>query len=112
MLRRGERAERRARLHYRLRGYRVLGANVRAGRNELDLVVRRGERLLFVEVKEKSGAGYGSPLEMIDREKRRRLRRAAGSWLAAHPESAGLHVGFAAVAVGGRRLFRVPLEVD
>jgi putative endonuclease len=112
MPRPGERAERRARLHYRLRGYRVLGANVRAGRNELDLVVRRGDRLVFVEVKEKSGAGYGNPLEMIDAEKRRRLRRAAGSWLSSHPDSAGLRIGFEAVAVQGRQLVRVPLELD
>ena len=34
--------ERRAYWHYRLRGYRILGTNVRAGRNELDLIVRRG----------------------------------------------------------------------
>jgi Holliday junction resolvase-like predicted endonuclease len=45
------RSERRAARHYRLRGYRVLGANVRAGGNELDLVVRRGSHLVFVEVR-------------------------------------------------------------
>ena len=33
------RGERRALWHYRLRGYRIIGANVRAGRNELDLIV-------------------------------------------------------------------------
>ena len=34
--------ERRALWHYRLRGYRIIGTNVQAGRNELDLIVRRG----------------------------------------------------------------------
>ena len=37
--------ERRALWHYRLRGYRILGTNVQAGRNELDLIVRRGKEL-------------------------------------------------------------------
>jgi putative endonuclease len=111
-MRRGESAERRARRHYRLRGYRVLGTNVRAGRNELDLIVRRGRRVVFVEVKEKTGAGYGHPFEMIDAVKRERVRRAASSWLAEHPESAGLSVSFEAVAVQGRRLVRVPIDVD
>ena len=46
----GAKAERRVRLHYRLRGYRVLAANVRAGGNELDVVLRRGRRLVFCEV--------------------------------------------------------------
>jgi putative endonuclease len=111
-MRAGESAERRACRHYRLRGYRVLGTNVRAGRNELDLVVRRGGRLVFVEVKEKTGPAFGNALEMIDREKRRRLWRAAGAWLAAHPEASGLAVAFEAVSVQSGRLVRVPLDVE
>ena len=43
----GRRAEWRAVVHYRLRGYRVLGRNVWAGRYEVDLIVRRGRRLVF-----------------------------------------------------------------
>ena len=46
---------------YRLRGWRILGANVWAGGNELDLIVRRGRRLVFVEVKEKSGRALRRP---------------------------------------------------
>ena len=98
--------ERRAARHYRLRGWRVLDANVRVGRNELDLVVRRGRRLVFVEVKEKRGDGYGSPLEMVDAEKLRRVRLAAGGWLAAHPELEGLDVGLEVVGVSPGRLER------
>jgi putative endonuclease len=103
----GAAAERRARRHYRLRGYRILDANARAGRNEIDVVARRGRRLVFCEVKAKSGPGYGHPLEMVTAEKRRRLRRAADVWLAAHPECAGLQVSFELVAVEGSRLERV-----
>ena len=66
------RGERRALRHYRLRGYRLVEANARAGRYELDLVLRRGMRLLIVEVKEKGGPAYGHPLEMVDDEKARR----------------------------------------
>jgi putative endonuclease len=100
-------AEQRAALWYRLRGYRVLGANVWAGGNELDLVVRRGRRLAFVEVKEKSADGLGDPLEMVDEEKQRRIRRAADSWLATRPELEELLVSFDVVAVRGGRLERL-----
>jgi putative endonuclease len=103
----GRRAERRAALHYRLRGYRILAANAWVGGYELDLVVRRGRNLVFCEVKEKRGAGHGDPLEMVGREKRRRLRRAAEGWLAAHPELAELDVRFDVVAVRGGRLERL-----
>ncbi len=103
------RGERRALHHYRLRGYRLLDANARVGRYELDLVLRRGRRLVFVEVKEKSGEGYGDPLEMIDEEKVRRVHTGAQAWLAMHPELAELELVFEAAGVKGRRIERVPL---
>ena len=103
------RGERRALAHYRLRGYRLVDANARVGRYELDLVLRRGRTLLFVEVKEKAGHAFGHPLEMIDEEKARRVHTAAAGWLAAHPEYAGATVGVEAAGVLGRRVERVPL---
>jgi putative endonuclease len=105
--RRGRSAERRARLHYRLRGYRVLDTNAWAGRYELDLVVRRGRRLVFCEVKAKRGSGYGDPLEMVTPEKLRRLARAAELWLARHPECGGLEIGFEVVGIAPGGLRRV-----
>jgi putative endonuclease len=105
-------AERRAWLHYRLRGYRILDANAWAGGNEVDLVVRRGRTLVFCEVKSKSHGRYGDPLEMVGPEKRRRIRRAAEAWLAAHPEGSGLEVRFDVVAVRGNRLQRFQADLD
>ena len=103
------RGERVALRHFRLRGYRLLAANARVGRYELDLVLRRGGRILVVEVKEKGGDAFGHPLEMIDAEKVRRVRTAAAGWLALHPELAALDVTLEAAAVHGRRVERVPL---
>jgi putative endonuclease len=105
----GRSAERRALWHYRLRGYRIVARNVWAGGNEIDLVVRRGRRLVFCEVKSKSGRAAGDPLEMVGFEKQRRLRRAAEAWLAGRPELAGLDAGFEVIALRGRELECVPL---
>ncbi len=105
----GRRAERQVRRYYRLRGYRVLEANARTGRNELDIVLRRGRRLVFCEVKARSGPGYGDPSEAVGPEKERRLRRAAEIWLARNPELLELEIAFEVVGVRGRRLERVPL---
>jgi putative endonuclease len=107
MNRTGARAERRARLHYLVRGYRVLGANVRPGGIEVDLVLRRGRRVVFCEVKAKLGSGFGAPGEMVGPEKQDRLRRAAEAWLAEHPEAAGWEVRFDVVAVTPRGVRRV-----
>jgi putative endonuclease len=104
--------ERRAARHYRLRGWRVVDANVRVGRDELDLILRRGRRLLFVEVKEKRGDGFGLPLEMIDGRKFEHVARASQRWLSAHPETRGLAVDLEAVGVSPGRIDRVRLELD
>jgi putative endonuclease len=100
-------SEQRARRHYRLRFYRILGANVWIGGYELDLVVRRGRRLAFVEVKSKSGDRFGDPVEMVGPEKQRRIRQAAEAWLAANPKLADLEASFEIVAVRGGRLERL-----
>jgi putative endonuclease len=102
--------EQRAARHYRLRGWRVVAANVRVGRDELDLILRRGRALRIVEVKEKTGDGYGAPLEMIDARKLDHVRRASLRWLAANPEFAGLKLRLEAVGVFRGRVTRVHLE--
>jgi putative endonuclease len=91
-----------------VRGYRVLAANVWLAGAELDLVVRRGRALAFVEVKSKAGDRFGDPLEMVTPVKVARLRRAAEAWLAAHPEHAKLELRFDVVAVRAGRIEQVP----
>jgi putative endonuclease len=103
----GKRAERRAAWWYRLRGYRVLAANAWAGGYELDLVLRRGRRVVFCEVRSKAGSGFGAAAEMVDAEKQRRIRSAAAAWLTAHPEHAGLAVSFDVIAIHEGRLMRL-----
>ena len=99
--------ERLAARHYRLRGYRVLDANARCGRYELDLVLRRGRRIVFCEVKEKRGDGFGSPAEMVDEEKLRRVTSAAAAWLAAHPRYGELELCFEVAAIRDGRVTRL-----
>jgi putative endonuclease len=100
-------AERRAARWYRLRGWRIVDANVWAAGNEVDLVARRGRAVRFVEVKEKGGPAYGDPAEMVTAEKQRRVRRAAQAWLQSHPELGGLDVSFDVVAVWEGKLRRI-----
>jgi putative endonuclease len=106
----GPDAERRVRRYYRLRGYRLLATNARAGGYELDLVVRRGRTVVVCEVKARSGMKFGGPLEAVGPEKARRVRQAAEAWLARRPDLADLDVRFEAVAVCGRRIERAPFD--
>jgi putative endonuclease len=85
-LRLGARGETIAASWYEARGYRVVVRNWRAGRGELDLVVRRGPVLVFCEVKTRATIAYGSPALAVGRDKQVQLRQLAGRFLAAHPQ--------------------------
>jgi putative endonuclease len=80
----GVRAERLAAEHLERRGFLIIDRNYRYRGGELDLVARDGETLVFVEVRARSSAAYGSPFETVGREKQRRVARAAEHWLVAH----------------------------
>lgn len=71
-------------------GYEVLDRNWRSGRQgELDLVARDGHSIVAVEVKTRSGLGYGTPLESITLRKAERLRRLLLAWVREHRPAAG-----------------------
>lgn len=103
----GRSAERKARLYYLVRGYRILATNERVGRSEIDLIVRRGSELVFCEVKMRSRSDFGRSVEMVSREQEDRVRSAAARWLSARPRLAGLHVSFEIVGIDGRRIERI-----
>ena len=64
----------------------VLDRNWRCRDGELDLVALDGAELVFVEVKTRSGIGFGLPAEAVTSQKARRIRRLASQWLAEHIE--------------------------
>ncbi len=80
---RGRNAERMALVWLMLRGWRPLARRYAEAGGEIDLVMRRGGTVAFVEVKAR--ATMASALTAIDAGKRRRVRRAARAWLARHP---------------------------
>ena len=70
----GQAGEDRAAAWYRAHGYEVLARNWRCREGELDLVVRRGRTLVFVEVKARRTDRFGIPAEAVTPTKQRRLR--------------------------------------
>jgi putative endonuclease len=62
-------------------GYRILDRGFRAAAGEIDLVGEEDGIVCFVEVKGRSATGFGLPEESVTAEKRRRIFRAAETWL-------------------------------
>ncbi|MHA3724302.1 YraN family protein [Leucobacter sp. HY1910] len=61
-------------------GYRILDRNWYSRYGELDLVAAEGDMLVAVEVKTRTGLGYGHPLQAITQRKADRLRRLLLDW--------------------------------
>jgi putative endonuclease len=68
--------------YMRKQGYKVLGVGVRLGpRDELDVIARKKDLLVFVEVKTRKSEDYGRPADAVNTAKRRTISRAAVHYL-------------------------------
>lgn len=100
----GRRGERWAADWLTERGMRILDANWRCPRGEIDLVARDGDELVVVEVKTRRGTSHGHALEAVTPVKAARLRGLAHAWREAHPDERGLmRIDVVGITVGGGR---------
>lgn len=102
---RGARIEQRAAEWLLAQGLELVARNQHAKGGELDLVMRDGETLVFVEVRHRADTRHGHPLETITTSKQRRLIRAARFYLTRNRLSCPCR--FDALAVTG-----TPPELD
>lgn len=63
-------------------GLQLVTQNYRSRFGEIDLIMQDGGTLVFVEVRQRSGADFGGAAESIDRHKQHRLIRSAQYYLA------------------------------
>ena len=84
----GQRAEDIASNYLSRQGLKPLTRNWRSRFGEIDLVFREGPVIVFVEVRLRTNARYGSAGESIDYRKRTRLLAAARQYLAGQPRAA------------------------
>jgi len=106
----GPQGERLAAKFLRRQGMKVLARNYRCPVGEADLIVldsstrpRQGaETIVFVEVKTKASDHFTNPESAVNAEKRRRIKKVAGYYLASRPTE-GLNVRYDIVAVVVRK---------
>jgi putative endonuclease len=97
----GRFAETRCALGLRLKGYRILARRHRSRVGEIDIIARRGNTLVFVEVKARQT--LGDALESVTVRQRARIRNAASLYLATRPQLGDLDVRFDVMLVAGWR---------
>ena len=97
-------AETRAAAYLMAKGYRILAKRFRTPYGEIDLVARKRNLLVFVEVKARGSldeAAYA-----VTPRQQQRIINAAQAWLMAHPEHAEFDMRFDAMLIAPRRLPR------
>lgn len=95
----GRRAEDAALAHLSAHGLHVVARNFRCRSGEIDLIMRDGACLVFVEVRYRRSDRYGSAAESVAARKQARLLRAAEYYLQTHPEQRGRAMRFDVVAL-------------
>ena len=92
--------------HLTRMGLRILHRNWRCRYGELDVIASddASRTVVFVEVKTRTGDGYGGLAHAVTHRKVRRLRRLAGLWLAGQDERwAAVRIDVIGVRIGRRR---------
>ncbi|MEW5925092.1 MAG: YraN family protein, partial [Candidatus Zixiibacteriota bacterium] len=77
----GHRYERAAEDYLVRKGYLILERNWQAGHKEIDLIARKDNCVVFIEVKGSRTKQYGHPAERVDISKRRNLVAAAEKYI-------------------------------
>lgn len=77
----GRRGEILAKAHLEEAGYEILDENWTHGRLEVDLIAYKNQVIIFVEVKTRSGNGFGEPEDFVDGRKQKLLARAADEYI-------------------------------
>ena len=83
-------------------GFTIAERNWRGNGGEADIVARKGDLLVFVEVRSREGASFGAPEESVGLAKRRRIVRAARHYLSTIPASSWREARFDVIAIEGR----------
>lgn len=97
----GARFEAAARRQLERAGLELVAHNWHSRFGELDLVMRDGDTLVFVEVRYRRDARFGGSAASVGPAKRAKLTRAAQGFLQAHPALARLPCRFDVVAFDG-----------
>jgi len=87
-----------------MHGWRIVARDWRCPAGEIDIIARRGQVLAIIEVKAR--ATVADAVSSVTPRQRRRIARAAASFLAARPELAGSSVRFDVMLVAPRRIPR------
>lgn len=99
----GKWGEQLARTYITEKGFCILSVNWKYSRCEIDIIASREGVLHFIEVKTRSNTRFGFPEESVDKQKMKRLMRAAEQYLYLHPHWKRVQYDVLAISLGKDR---------
>ncbi|MBQ9117601.1 MAG: YraN family protein [Clostridia bacterium] len=82
----GKKGETLAEKYLKKQGYKILFKNYKTPLGEADIVAEKEEYVVFVEVKTRTGDGYGTPAESVTKAKQARYKKIAAYYVSALKE--------------------------
>ena len=98
----GKKGEKIAEKYFKGLGYGLLFCNYRTPFGEADLVVKKGEEVVFVEVKTRTDDGYGTPAESVTKTKIDHYKKIAAYYLSGQKEECFVRFDVVEVYADGR----------
>ncbi len=103
----GQLGENIAEKHLISKGFKIQARNIRYGKEELDIVAKKDDKLVVVEVKTRQTAEIGEPWRAVTRKKQKHIIRCAHNYVIDH--NIDLEVRFDIVSIV-HNSFRTDLE--
>lgn len=95
----GNHSEQLARKFLVQQGFTVVQTNFFCKQGEIDLIVKKNQTLVFVEVRSKSNQLYGQPFETINQAKQIKIRRTAQYYLYQNPAMEQYYCRFDVISI-------------
>ena len=80
----GRRGEDIAATHLKRHGYKIICRNFRTRFGEIDIIAKDRGTIVFIEVKSRTGIGYGSPASAVTLKKQQQISRVALLYISEH----------------------------
>ncbi len=89
------------------RGYKIIKRNYRCKLGEIDLIAKKDNRIIFIEVKYRSSSKYGSAIEAVNYKKQMIIRRVARHFLLTNYHTLEIPVSFDVIGIDNDKITHI-----
>ncbi|MDO5382884.1 MAG: YraN family protein [Eubacteriales bacterium] len=88
-------------------GYEIIERNYRCKTSEIDIIAKKANWIIFIEVKYRSSREYGISLEAVNARKQMRIRKAAEIYLVTHYKRMDIPCRFDVIGIDGDKITHI-----